>query len=274
MVAEAGRSIENPDAEDFILRGRAVLTKPISRETYAEAEELFERALSLNPSASEAQIGLSRVLVSGVLDDLSTNVSADVERADALITRALARSPDNVWAHHVKGQVRRAQYRHEEAIPEYETVIALDRNFADAYAYLGWCKLVTGALDDVMSLEQRAIRLSPRDPVIASWYFDLGALHLLQSRVDDAIIWFERARNAYAGYPYVFRWLTAAYGLKGDADRAAVALEEGQKLSDLKWSIARLRAAPSQQWLQRPKIAPLAEANYWPGLRKAGVPEQ
>jgi adenylate cyclase len=64
VIAEAGRSIDNPDAEDYILRGRAALTKPISRETYAEAESLFERALSLDPRASEALIGLARVLVS------------------------------------------------------------------------------------------------------------------------------------------------------------------------------------------------------------------
>jgi adenylate cyclase len=274
VIAEAGRSTGSSDAVDYILRGRAALTKPISRETYAEAESLFEHALSLDPRDPEAQIGLARVLVARALDDLSSSFSADVERADSLITRALAGSPDSAWAHHVKGQVRRAQFRHEEAIPEYETVISLDRNFADAYAYLGWCKLVTGALDEVMSLVQQAIRLSPRDPYIATWYFDLGALHLLQSRVDDAIIWLEKARNAYGAYPYVFRWLTAAYGLKGDTDRAAAALREARKLSDVNSSIARLSAAPSQRWLQRPKIRPLAEANFWPGLRKAGMPEE
>jgi tetratricopeptide (TPR) repeat protein len=170
--------------------------------------------------------------------------------------------------------VRRAQLRYEEPILEYETVIAVDRNFADAYAYLGWCKLITGALDEVMSLEQHAIRLSPRDPIIATWYFDLGALHLLQSRIDDAIIWFEKARNAYAAYSFVYRWLAAAYGLKGETDRASAALGEARKLSDVNSSIARLNATPSQQWLQGPKVRPLAEATYFAGLRKAGMPEE
>jgi adenylate cyclase len=200
VIAEAGRSIDSPDALDYILRGRAALTKPISQETYAEVESLFERALTLDPHAPEAQIGLARVLVSRALDQMTKSFSADIERADGLITRALSLSPNNAWAHHVNAQVLRAQLRYEEAILEYETVIALDRNFADAYAYLGWCKLVTGALDDVKSLEEQAIRLSPRDPIIATWYFDLGALHLLQSRIDDAIVWLEKARNAYTAY--------------------------------------------------------------------------
>jgi tetratricopeptide (TPR) repeat protein len=274
VIAEAGHSIDSPDAQDYILRGRAALTKPISLETYAEAESLFVRALSLDPRAPEAQIGLARVLVYRVLDQLSNSFGADIERADSLITRTLALSPNNAWAHHVKGQVMRAQLRYEEAILEYETAIALDRNFADAYAYLGWCKLVTGALDEVLSLEEQAIRLSPRDPIIATWYFDLGALHLLQSRIDDAIVWLEKARNAYTAYAFVHRWLAAAYGLKGETDRASAALGEARKLSDLNSSIARLNAAPGQQWLQRPKIRALAEATYFVGLRKAGMAEE
>ena len=124
-----------------------------------------------------------------------------------------------------------------------------------------------------MSLEQQAIRLSPRDPFIATWYFDLGALHLLQSRVDEAIVWLEKARNAYGAYPYVFRWLAAAYGLKGDTDRAAAALSEARKLNAVNSSIARLSSARSQQWLQRPKIRALAEATFWVGLRRAGMPD-
>jgi adenylate cyclase len=95
VIAEAGRSIDSPDAQDYMLRGRAALTKPISLETYAEAESLFVRALSLDPRAPEAQIGLARVLVSRVLDQLSNSFGADIERANSLITRALALSPNN-----------------------------------------------------------------------------------------------------------------------------------------------------------------------------------
>jgi predicted Zn-dependent protease len=97
---------------------------------------------------------------------------------------------------------------------------------------------------------------------------------LLQSRTDDAIVWLEKARNAYAAYPFVYRWLAAAYGLKGETDRASAALGDARKLSNLNSSIARLNAAPGQQWLQRPKIRTLAEATYFDGLRKAGMPEE
>jgi hypothetical protein len=57
-------------------------------------------------------------------------------------------------------------------------------------------------------------------------------------------------------------------------DRASAALGEARKLSGVNSSIARLNATPSQKWLQRPKIRELAEATYFAGLRKAGLPEE
>jgi len=49
IAAEAARPTDHPDAVDYILRGRAALFKPDSRDSYAEAISLFEQALSLDP---------------------------------------------------------------------------------------------------------------------------------------------------------------------------------------------------------------------------------
>ena len=42
-------------------------------------------------------------------------------------------------------------------------------------------------------LEELAIQLSPRDPLIGNFYFRIGQVHLLQSRPDEAIPWLEKA---------------------------------------------------------------------------------
>ena len=47
--AEAARSTDHPDALDYILRGRAALSKPMARDNYVEAIGLFERASALDP---------------------------------------------------------------------------------------------------------------------------------------------------------------------------------------------------------------------------------
>jgi len=103
----------------------------------------------------------------------------DTFRADELIARALVVSPNHAWAHYVKGQVLRAQSRLEDAAIEYETAIALDRNLANAYAWLGSCKLYSGLVDEVIPPVEYAIRLSPRDRNLADFCWLIGAVHLL-----------------------------------------------------------------------------------------------
>jgi tetratricopeptide (TPR) repeat protein len=78
---------------------------------------------------------------------------------------------------------------------------------------------------------EQAIRLSPRDPYISSRYSAIGMVHLLQSRTDEAIVWFEKARKASPAKPFDHLHLAAAYALSGDLDRAVAALAEARRLT-------------------------------------------
>jgi TolB-like protein len=269
--AAAARPVERPDTRDYILRGRAARLKPPSRESRTEAVALFERALALDQDSVAAQSWLAIELTARVLDFMTDTAAADIARAKRLAARALAASPRSPVAHFAKAQVLRAQDRYDEAIPEYETVIALNRNWANAHSHLGWCRFVTGSTEEVIPAQERAIRLSPRDPQIGLFYFRIGFVHLLQSRVDEAIIWCERARNATPAHPLFRILLAAAYGLKGEIEHAVSELAEARRLvgDDRYSSIARLRAVVS--W-GVPKV--LVETTYFAGLRKAGMPEE
>ena len=69
----------------------------------------------------------------------------------------------------------RAHSQYEDAAIEYETAIAFDRNLANAYAWLGRCKLLIGSVDEVIPPTEYAIRLSPRDRNLPPWYGQIGA---------------------------------------------------------------------------------------------------
>ena len=269
--AAASRPMESPDTHDYILRGRAARLKPPSRENRAEAVLLFERALTLDQESVSAQSWLAIALTARALDFMTGTAAADVARAEGLAERALAVAPRSSLAHFARGQVLRAQDRFDEAIPEYETVIALNRNWAHAYSHLGWCKFVTGSMEEVIPDQEQAIRLSPRDPQIGLFYFRIGFAHLAQSRTDEAIVWCEKARNATPAHPLFRTLLASAYALKGEIKPADAELAEARRLvgDDRYSSIARLRAVVS--W-GAPKV--LVESTYFAGLRKAGVPEK
>jgi len=103
----------------------------------------------------------------------------------------------------------------------------MNRNLVGAMATIGRCKILRGAVEDGIAALQQAIRLSPRDPFLWSWYFRIGEGHLLQSHLADAIVWLEKARNANPAPPYIHAYLAAAYALSGDTERATAELSGG-----------------------------------------------
>lgn len=267
--ADAARLTERPEALDYILRGRALLTRPATADNRTAAIGQFEEALTLDRESVTARSWLARALVAGDADKTSP---ADITRAASLVDQAVTAAPRNALAHYALGTVLRAQNRFEDAIPEYQIAIDADRNWVDAYANLGQCKFYVGAIVDAVPLIEQAIQLSPRDPMIAVWFARLGLAYLLQSHFEDAIYWFEKARAADPAMPYVFARLAAAEALEGNAERAAAELAEARRLSgdDRYSSIGHL----TTEYLGAPKTRALYESTYFAGLRMAGMPDR
>jgi adenylate cyclase len=167
--------------------------------------------------------------------------------------------------------VLRAQGRYKEAIPEFETTIALDRSRAPAYANVGWCKFLTGSVEEAIPYFEQAIRISPYGPGVPLWYGRMGVIKLLQSRTDEAIVWLEKANSENARLASVHAYLAAGYALKGDTGRARAALVEAQRLSNAYSSLASVEKS---NWYDNPQIRALAEATYFKGLRQAGISEE
>jgi adenylate cyclase len=125
----------------------------------------------------------------------------------------------------------------------------------------------------VIPLVEKLLRLSPRDPEVSVWYYWIGRVHLLKSRTDEAIPWFEKARRANPAFAFIHAYLASAYALNGEAERATAELAEARRLSaDARYSdIGHLKA---NQYFGVPSVRDLFEATYFAGLRKAGMPEE
>ena len=151
--AEARRPTEHPDVMDYILRGRAEMFKPASRERDDEQIAFFERALAIDPHSVEAQSLLASAIISRVVDGMSTSAAADIARAEGLVGQALATSPNSALAHYVRADVLRAKTQNlgmqnecDEAILEYETVLTSNPNLTGALGGLANCKFYTGSI--------------------------------------------------------------------------------------------------------------------------------
>jgi tetratricopeptide (TPR) repeat protein len=222
----------------------------------------------------EAQTWLADVLSLHTLRQRTDRAADDLARAEELDKQALAASPRNSHAHYDKAQIlRRAQGRCREAIPEYETVISLNPNFGSAYANLGWCKFLTGSIEDVIPLRKRPCASLPAAPSSTLCIYGLGR-HICRSRITKTrSAGWRRPRNATLWPAEERSYLASAYALTGQNERAAVELAEARRMSpdDRYSSIARLRAV---EHYGASKIRDLREATYFAGLRKAGMPEE
>jgi len=130
---------------------------------------------------------------------------------------------------------------------------------------------LTGSAEDALPYFEHAIRLNPSGPGIAPWYGRMGVVQLLESHIDAALVSLEKASNENARLPFVHAYLAAAYALKGQTERAHAELAEAQKLSNAYSSLANVEKST---WFDNTKIRALAEATYFPGLRKAGMSEE
>ena len=186
------------------------------------------------------------------------------------MARARAVDPNVYGVHIAKAQILVGQEHFEEALVEAERTLALNPSFVGAYSPLSVASSFLGRPQKAIEYAEKAIRLSPRDPLLYVFYLEKGfALALLQ-RDDEAIDWLRRAVAAAPQWPLPQALLAAALSLTGQETEARDVLKRYLSLKATK-------AKTVAQWqAQMPSRNPLFMAyalRLVEGLRKAGLPE-
>jgi tetratricopeptide (TPR) repeat protein len=156
--------------------------------------------------------------------------------------------------------------RSPESVRALRRALELNPNFALAHALLGNSLSLQGAYQEAVDSAEHALRLSPRDRVVATYAsLALVQVHFAAGRYSECITW---ARNIIEKSPENARgnvFLTAALAMAGDVAAAAEA----------RGTLLRLQPEFSVAWLTEngPQAGELAE-RLFDGLRKAGVPEK
>ena len=106
----------------------------------------------------------------------------------------------------------------DDAIRLYKESIALYPT-ADAHTYLGWAYSFKGRLNEAIAQCEIAIEL---DPDFGNPYNDIGVYLMQQQKLDDAIPWLERAKNAKRYEPRHFPYINLGrvYLTKGMIQKA------------------------------------------------------
>jgi len=260
----------NPDAVDLTMRGLALMNKPPSRESAQRARELFENALQLSPDHLPALHGLGHVmLVEWGSTWHSGSSDAHLAAIERLVDRILAIDPNDALAMYFDGYVEKRLHKNlDQALVALERAITLDPNLAVAQNHIGQIKLFLGRAEEAAAHTLKALRLSPRDPRLAEWYYQMALNRIHQQHYDEAVDWARRGTQANPNLRYPYRVLAVALALSGRIDEARMT------------AVEMLRRYPDEtirSFLERePWTDPVYRAGQErevAGMRLAGVPE-
>jgi len=132
--------------------------------------------------------------------------------------------------HHTRGTYLRARANNPEAVAAFQHALTLKPHFPFAHAELGRAKIEVGLASETVGHIEEAIRLSPADPFIFTWYFWAGMAEIHVERYASAIEWLLRARQASRAFDITLFYLAIAYAGLGQSDQARAYLDEYRAL--------------------------------------------
>ena len=274
---EAARVVRTPpgdqDAEDLALRCQAgVDNSTLGSGEQEAANQLCEHALQIDGHNVLALSIAARNYAIRPANGLSVDPQADIRQAEDLVARALAVEPDNYRAHYAKSRILSAQNRHEEALIEAERSLALNPSYIPAYRGLCDANYEMGRPGKTIEIADRAIRLSPRDPLLYSFYYEKGRAYAMLKEDAQAIDWLRRAVAEGPEFPNAQQLLAAELALNGQEAEARERLQRYLALKETPIrTIAQFKAYVKTV---SDNAALLAENDRLAeGLRKAGMPE-
>jgi adenylate cyclase len=221
LARASAKPPNNLEAYDLVLRGRDLLSH-LTRSANAQARDLFERAIALDPNYPSAYIGLGQVDARASNQGWTQDPGEALERAEKLARKAITLDDLNSNAHALLGVVAVQFGDYDRALEELKRAIDLNGSDAESYDQLATVLLYEGDISGAIAAAELVTQLQPEIPDGAA--FNLGIAYILADRGADAVRILERAveRNPAPLVSNVM--LAAAYAAAGrqqEAERQA-----------------------------------------------------
>jgi adenylate cyclase len=259
------RRSENLTAYDFYLRAMQQYYVT-TREGMAGAIRLAHLALEQDP-----RFGLVAAIAANshslnVILGYSADPQSDRKEAVRLIRLALSMDDSDPEILAMAAVISAFMVGDSESeIEMADRAVALNPNAFTAWQNRGWAYKLAGLPEEALQSFERAIRLSPIDPLLHRALVGIGYTLIELRRFDEAVVAAKKALHQNPSYSAVYRCLASAFAHLG---RDAEAREAAARLLQLD------PAFTISAWIARaPGLAEPSWKLLIEGLRKAGLPE-
>jgi tetratricopeptide (TPR) repeat protein len=222
-------------------------------ESNGEALQMLERALAVDPACPSANALAAWCLQQRHLMNWPSARADDREAAKRLARVAISEGADVPLALCVAGAVRAALTRdHDLALAAVDHAKMINPNAAFVLGFDAVTRCICGAYEQAIENAEKAIRLSPLEPLIYHAEFALAFASLMADRAEEAVTHALKAIEGNRNFPFPYCALVLAHARldqfdkAGEAVRRLLAAAPGFRLGTLRKirfaDVARLHA--------------------------------
>ena len=258
-------NFEQLDAYAITLRGVELMHR-LAREDFMQARNAFETAIARDPVSPRAHAWLAKWHVMRVVVGATDDPARDMDAATAAAAGALNCDPEDALALAVEALVT-AWSRHDldGAERRLAHALAVNANEPLAWVHSAMTHSWRGRGADAVQCADRALSLSPLDPMIYYFTSAAGQANLVAERYERAIELSTRSLRENRLHTPTLRTLTAAQVLAGRMDDARATMALLRELEPALTAAAFRTRYPGRD-------SPHAE-RFAAALREAGLPQ-
>jgi adenylate cyclase len=260
------KGLERPDLKTWDLMARGwKLHNELTKESLAEAETLYRKAVASAPTSSMAHSGLASVLFHQVWMGHASDTKAAISEAYKLGKTAVRLNEYLEYAHWILGLIQLIRGKHDMAIAELERAVELNPNMSIAYGSLGTVLAFSEESDESIRNNEIAIRMDPKQPAIFFRFSGIAMAHFVAGRYSEASLWARKSVYRKPNWRLGNAVLISSLAQLNLLEEAKEAVDNFLENSPNE-TISNIRKMLT---FKRPDDAQRFEE----GLRKAGLPE-
>jgi TolB-like protein/cytochrome c-type biogenesis protein CcmH/NrfG len=207
-----------------------------------EAQRLLRRAIELDPNLAEAYGFLSYAIVVSMTYFDTEPTEDTLREALAVGRKGVELDEQDALIRFMYGRALLAAKSYGDAIAELEIAIDLNPYLAPSFCGLGDSLAYEGRFDEAIPFFQKAIELSPHDPLRWAFYSYRSLAHIFARQFDQAFEWAHKATRVPNAHFWPFAHRVSALGhLQRQSDLGGATADLMQRCPDFSLSFARHR---------------------------------